>query len=116
MRYRTVKPQVAGQFWFAYTFAKDVVTKDQELTIDVPRDKYVKVVSPDMAPQIKDEGVRKIYTETLWRSSLPLCKSTTEARSAATFASLAGSAWRVRLIVACAIRATRITSACAILK
>lgn len=66
VRYRTVKPQVAGQFWFAYTFPKDVVAKDQELTIDVPRDKYVKVVSPDMPPQIKDEGGRRIYA---WKTA-----------------------------------------------
>lgn len=66
VRYRTVKPQVPGQFWFSYNFTKDYITKDEQLVIDVPRDKYVKVVSPDLAPQMKDEGTRRIYS---WKTA-----------------------------------------------
>ncbi|HEY1730981.1 MAG TPA: DUF3857 domain-containing protein, partial [Terriglobales bacterium] len=66
VRYRTTKPQVPGQFWFAYNFAKDVIAKDQELVIDVPRDKAIKISSPDVKPQTADQGNRRIYT---WKTS-----------------------------------------------
>ena len=62
VRYRTTKPQVPGQFWYEYNFPKEIASKDEELVIDVPRDKYVKVVSPDNPPQTKEEGARRIYT------------------------------------------------------
>ena len=66
VRYRTVMPQVPGQFWYEYNFAKRHIAKDEELEISVPRDKYVKVESPDYPPQIKDEGARRLYT---WKTS-----------------------------------------------
>jgi tetratricopeptide (TPR) repeat protein/transglutaminase-like putative cysteine protease len=66
VRYRTVKPQVPGQFWFEYTFPKDTIAKDEQLEISVPKDKYVKVASPELAPQIKDDGARRIYS---WKTS-----------------------------------------------
>lgn len=66
VRYRTVKPQVPGEFWFEHTFPRDVIAKDEQLEISVPKDKYVKVASPELAPQIKDEGARRIYS---WKTS-----------------------------------------------
>ncbi len=66
VRYRTTKPQVPGQFWFAYNFAKDVVTKDEQLVIDVPSDKTIKISSPDLKPQTVDQGNRRVYT---WKRS-----------------------------------------------
>ena len=73
VRYRTTKPQVPGQFWVEYTFPKDVIAKDEELEIDVPRDKYVKVVSPDYPPQTKEEGGRRIYS---WKTANAVRKET----------------------------------------
>jgi tetratricopeptide (TPR) repeat protein/transglutaminase-like putative cysteine protease len=64
VRYRTIKPQVPGQFWFSYTFDKNVIAKDLQLVINVPAKKYVKVVSPDLTPQIKEQAGRKVYTWT----------------------------------------------------
>ena len=66
VRYRTTKPQVPGQFWFAYTFRRDVICKDDQLVIDVPRDKAVKISSPDVKPQTVDQGDRRIYT---WKTA-----------------------------------------------
>ncbi len=66
VRYRTVKPQVPGQFWFSYNFPTDVVAKDQELEISVPQDKYVKVASPGLTPVTKDEGGRRTY---IWKTA-----------------------------------------------
>ncbi|MGC2110098.1 MAG: DUF3857 domain-containing protein [Candidatus Korobacteraceae bacterium] len=68
VRYRTVKPQVPGQFWFEHTFPTDVVAKDEEFVLDVPKDKYVKVFSPNYSAQIKEEGARRIYT---WKTTNP---------------------------------------------
>lgn len=62
VRYRTLKPQVPGQFWLAYSFATDAIVKDEELKVNVPQNKYAKVASPNLLPQTKDEGGRRIYT------------------------------------------------------
>ena len=60
-RYRVVKPQVPGQFWQEYSFTKDAIARDEQLEISFPAGKYVKVVSPDFRPEIKEENGRKIY-------------------------------------------------------
>lgn len=61
VRYRTVKPLIAGQFWQEYSFTKDAIAKDEELEINVPATKYVKVVCPEFKPEIKEEGGRRVY-------------------------------------------------------
>lgn len=66
LRYHIVKPVVPGQFWFEYTFPKAVIAKDELLQISVPREKYVKVSSPDFKPDISDQGTTRVYT---WKTS-----------------------------------------------
>jgi tetratricopeptide (TPR) repeat protein/transglutaminase-like putative cysteine protease len=66
VRYRNVKPQVPGQFWLAYTFSTVAIVKDEELEVNVPKNKYVKVASPVRSPQTKEEGDRRIY---IWKST-----------------------------------------------
>jgi len=61
VRYRVVKPEVPGHFWYEDSFLKDAIIKDERLEINVPSDKYVKVVSPDFKPEIKEESGRRIY-------------------------------------------------------
>lgn len=61
VRLRVVKPEVPGHFWHEYSFTKQAITKDEQLDLSVPADKYVKVVCPDFKPEIKQEGARKIY-------------------------------------------------------
>jgi tetratricopeptide (TPR) repeat protein/transglutaminase-like putative cysteine protease len=65
VRFRTFKPQVPGQFWFDYSFPKDTVMRDHELQIAVPRDKYVKVVSPGYKPEIREDSEHRTY---LWKT------------------------------------------------
>jgi tetratricopeptide (TPR) repeat protein/transglutaminase-like putative cysteine protease len=60
-RYRIIKPQVAGQFWQEYSFAKDSIDRDERVEISVPSGKYVKIVSPEFKPEITTEGDQKIY-------------------------------------------------------
>lgn len=61
VRYRVVKPEVAGQFWQEYSFAKSAISKDERLEISVPAGKYVKVVSPEFKPEITEANGRRIY-------------------------------------------------------
>jgi tetratricopeptide (TPR) repeat protein/transglutaminase-like putative cysteine protease len=64
IRWRIVKPEVPGQFWNDYSFAKTAIVKDERLELNVPRDKFVKVVSPDYKPDVKDDGARRVYSWT----------------------------------------------------
>lgn len=62
IRYHTIKPEVPGQFWFEETFIRDGIVKEERLDLSVPAGKYVKVVSPDYKPAVRDEGGRKLYS------------------------------------------------------
>jgi tetratricopeptide (TPR) repeat protein/transglutaminase-like putative cysteine protease len=61
VRYRVVKPEVPGHFWFEDSFVKDAIVKAERLEISVPAAKYVKVSSPDFKPEVREEGTRRIY-------------------------------------------------------
>jgi transglutaminase-like putative cysteine protease len=61
VRFRVVKPLVPGHFWYEYSFVKSAIAKDEQLGIRVPGEKYIKVVSPDFKPEVKEEGTRRIY-------------------------------------------------------
>src|SRR5579871_1022089 len=64
IRYRVLKAEIPGQFWYEDFFLKDAIVKDQTLELNVPAEKYIKVVSPDLKPVVKDAGARRIYTWT----------------------------------------------------
>ena len=61
VRYRVVKPEVPGQFWFEDSFITDAIVKQERLEISMPAAKYVKVSSPDFKPEVREEGTRRIY-------------------------------------------------------
>ena len=61
VRHRTVKPEVPGHFWFEYSFGKSFIVRDERLEISVPKEKYVKVASPEFKPEISEEGTRRVY-------------------------------------------------------
>ncbi len=67
-RVRTVtsRPQTPGHFWFRYAFIRQLITNDEELEVDVPRSVALSLSSPQLQPQIREEGRRRIYT---WRTS-----------------------------------------------
>lgn len=58
------KPQAPGHFWGAYHFTVPgtVVVCDEVLTLDVPKDKYAQVWSPNHKPVIKETDSARIYT------------------------------------------------------
>lgn len=66
VRYRTVRPQVPGQFWFEYSFTTSYIVKDEELEVSFPRDKFVSVESPSYQPHIEEKNGNKIYT---WKTA-----------------------------------------------
>jgi tetratricopeptide (TPR) repeat protein/transglutaminase-like putative cysteine protease len=66
IRYRVLKPQIPGHFWYEYSFMKDSIIKDERLDLSVPKEKYVNVVSPEIKPDIKEEGARRVFR---WTSS-----------------------------------------------
>src|ERR1700729_322341 len=41
IRYRVVRPQVPGHFWFEDSFLKDAIVKEESLEVSVPSNKYV---------------------------------------------------------------------------
>ncbi len=63
---RTLKPEVPGQFWFQYSFEKNLIILDEQLDLDVPADKAVTVASADVQPTVTTSGGRKLYH---WASS-----------------------------------------------
>lgn len=61
-----VKALAPGQFWSNYVFTKNAVVLDEQFRLSVPKDRDVKVKSPDLRPKISDEGNRRIYE---WKRS-----------------------------------------------
>ena len=54
------------QFWYSYDFFRDGICLDEELRIDVPKDRYVKVKSATVQPTIVEEGAYRTYS---WKAS-----------------------------------------------
>jgi len=63
----TQTPLASGQFWMEYDFAKSGTVLDEQLVLDVPKDRTIKLkTKPGNDPKIADENGRRIYT---WASS-----------------------------------------------
>ncbi len=63
---RTLKPEIAGQFWAEYSFEKNAIVLDEELDLDVPLEKAATVASADLQPSTSTVNGRKQYH---WASS-----------------------------------------------
>jgi tetratricopeptide (TPR) repeat protein len=75
VRYSTFKPQVPGQFWWEYSFDKILICRDCQLQLTVPKDKHLKLLSPDYKPETKEDGSHRVY---LWKTSNLKSKDTSE--------------------------------------
>jgi tetratricopeptide (TPR) repeat protein len=64
----TQTPLAPGQFWLEYDFEKDSIVLDEQLELNLPRSREVKLKIAPGSPQpvVTDQGDRKIY---LWKSS-----------------------------------------------
>jgi tetratricopeptide (TPR) repeat protein len=63
---RLYTPLIAGQFWYAYDFEKDNIALDEEVEVNVPNDREVKVKSPDLSPVVTVSANRRIYA---WKTA-----------------------------------------------
>ncbi len=57
---------VPGQFWYSYAFAKDAIILSQQLEVDVPAGRELRVRSETVRPVITKVGDRRVYA---WSTS-----------------------------------------------
>ena len=56
------KPLVPGHFWRSWAFTTGVISLDEQLDLNVPKDRAVKVGSPEgLEPSVLVEGDRRVY-------------------------------------------------------
>jgi tetratricopeptide (TPR) repeat protein/transglutaminase-like putative cysteine protease len=56
-----VTPLIPGEFWFEYSFPRDVTVNEALLEIDVPKSREVKLKSPKRQYTTTDNGDQRIY-------------------------------------------------------
>jgi transglutaminase-like putative cysteine protease len=71
VRFRVLKPEIAGQFWYEHSFSRDQVVRNEQVELSIPKSKHLTVKSPEYKPEVKEEGPRKVYA---WRFSNPVVK------------------------------------------
>jgi len=63
----TVKPLTPGQFWQTWKFVDDAPSLDEQVELNVPRNRLLKMKSPpDVTPVSHAEGDRQIY---VWKTT-----------------------------------------------
>ncbi|MGO9166155.1 MAG: DUF3857 domain-containing transglutaminase family protein, partial [Candidatus Sulfotelmatobacter sp.] len=73
---RTRTPLIPGHFWFSYDFSKTSIVLDEEVEVSVPKEREVKLESPDLKPEVREEGSKRVYT---WKTANRLRKDDEEA-------------------------------------
>src|SRR5215470_1078325 len=65
LEYHTVThvttPLAPREFWYEYSFVKNVVVNEERLEINIPKSREVKLKSPDRKYETSDSGDRRIY-------------------------------------------------------
>src|SRR5208337_4093390 len=57
-----VNPLAPNQFWTSYNFAETGIVLDEELEINVPKSRHIKLKTrPGYDPKVTDEGDRRVY-------------------------------------------------------
>lgn len=72
--WQQTKTVVPGQFWLSFQFSRDEIILEQKVEIKVPRERTVKVKSPEFLPKVSEEGGQRIYTwnrANLFKKPLP---------------------------------------------
>lgn len=59
---RIMTPLAAGEFWYQYTFPKNIPVTEARLEIDIPKSREVKLKSPRRKYTMADNGDRRVYT------------------------------------------------------
>jgi tetratricopeptide (TPR) repeat protein/transglutaminase-like putative cysteine protease len=60
VRWAIVQPLAVGNFWLTYSFFRQGVIRDEQLAIDLPKDRPIKL-SSSITPVVSDEGNRRHY-------------------------------------------------------
>ncbi|MGD0305070.1 MAG: DUF3857 domain-containing protein [Candidatus Acidiferrales bacterium] len=69
---KIAKPLIPGQFWQALDFQRRIIALDEQLDLNVPKDRELKLKSPDgIEPSLKVEGDRNLYHWATSNSSTP---------------------------------------------
>jgi len=63
---KRVVPDAQGHFWHTYDFTKNAIVLDEVLRISVPANRYVKVSSPSLKAETREENGRVVHT---WKST-----------------------------------------------
>jgi tetratricopeptide (TPR) repeat protein len=66
VHFQRKNPEAAGHFWDLFAFTKNFVVLSEKLTLDVPKNKYVKQWSSDAKPTITQGPARTVY---VWNSN-----------------------------------------------
>ena len=66
VHFQRKNPEAAGQFWGTYPLTKNYVVLSEKLTLDVPKNKYVKQWSSELKPTVTQGPARTVY---VWSSS-----------------------------------------------
>jgi Flp pilus assembly protein TadD/transglutaminase-like putative cysteine protease len=79
-------PLAPGQFWFEHDFSRDAIVLDEQLEVDVPRNRTIKLKTwPGREPAIREQGDRRLYRwkqANLERENADDAKSKKKARKA----------------------------------
>jgi len=58
----TFEPLLPGQFWQTWNFISDAISLDEQVDLDVPRERALKIkAAPGIDSSIREEGNRRIY-------------------------------------------------------
>jgi tetratricopeptide (TPR) repeat protein/transglutaminase-like putative cysteine protease len=63
-------PLAPREFWYEHSFEKDIAVHEEKLEINVPKNRDLKLKSPDRKYETNESGDRRIYTWTI-RDSYP---------------------------------------------
>ncbi len=67
-----VNPLIPGQFWTSYTFTERGIVLDEEVEINVPKDRAIKLkTQPGFDAKTSEEGDRRIYRWTHTQTKAP---------------------------------------------
>ena len=58
---RVVTPLAPNEFWFDHSFLEDTIVLDEQLEVNVPKNRAVNLESPDFPSEKQDAGDRTIY-------------------------------------------------------
>jgi TonB family protein len=85
--WKTDKPLIPGQFWTSVHFVKSSVVLDEQLEINVPHDREIKIKSRTIQPTVREENGWRIY---VWKTANLESQSVEEQKRAQAYYAIRG--------------------------